>query len=131
MNPDESDYMSQLEAENADLKQRLEKLQEENYSYESQLADIKYLDEKKVEKIVLEFFNFNKTPSGAITAICNIAIDKVFNADKIVEDIINKIVIASHDVHIGGNHYKYVLDDIGLVDIKQNIQEIINSLGGK
>ena len=51
------------------------------------------------------------------------------NKDKIVEDIINKIVIVSHSVYNSGRYYQYVLDDIGLLDIRQKITEIIKIIG--
>jgi len=91
---------------------------------------IKRLDKNGVTIVLWDLLKETNLTGAAVTvevdkavaSICNLS----HNKDKIVEDIINKIVIVSHDIHYNGNHYKYVLDDINLEDIKQYLENVIS-----
>ncbi len=71
--------------ENAELKKRLEKQQEENYSYESQLKEIRTLNRDEVEKKILSYLC--KGCSGGAEMIAMSSYDLDNDLDNLVDEI--------------------------------------------
>lgn len=114
-----------LEQENAELKKRLEKQQEENYSYESQLKEIRTLNKGEVRKIINKItlsqneYHHSLAKAFAITEICKLAIPKI---DK-------EKIIAAIDRWVFGLSETYTdFDLIEPYDVNKLANEIVRKL---